>query len=104
MRCLMPNLSVVDVTWIFLAVIFFYFTSLFWMYSNRPVRRFVFRSGWGGGDSDEEPDIGDDKAQFLDDLEGFVESTNRRISMRFRIGSVAFAIAGVLSVVAMMLE
>jgi hypothetical protein len=100
----MPNLSVVDVTWIFLMVIFFYFTSLFWMYSNRPVRRFVFRSGWGVDDSDEEPDLGEDTAKFLEDLEGFVESTNRRISMRFRVGSVAFAIGGVLSIVAMMIE
>jgi len=31
------------ITWITLAVVFFYFTFVYWRYSNSPMRSFIFR-------------------------------------------------------------
>lgn len=100
----MVNFDLLDLTWIILTVVFFYFCVLFWNYSRMPLRQFIFRNrGWGDsseGESSLEEEL---PSVFLSDLEGFINSINHTNSIRFRLGSVGFFIAGMLSLVSLFL-
>jgi hypothetical protein len=94
--------SFLDLTWIFLAAIFFYFAYIYWRYSVSPIRPFVFRKRGEGGEvieTDPEP-----PAELSRDLQGFLDSVNSMNKIRYRVAAGGFFIAGVNAIAAMLLS
>ena len=84
------------ITWITLAVVFFYFTFVYWRYSNSPMRSFIFR------DIEEtQPDEGSESElsqlsdEFRRDFKGFLTSINKTNKVRYRVAAAGFLIAGI---------
>jgi hypothetical protein len=94
-----------DITWLFMAVIFVYLAILFWIYSRSPVRPFIFR---GARKSDEgellEAQIEQVPDEIVKDMEGFVRSVNRTMQTRFRIGAISFFIATGIAIASMFIK
>lgn len=91
-----------DITWLFMAVIFIYFAVLSWIYSKSPIRPFVYR----GKRQTEEGELLDDQAELVPeevkkDLEGFVKSVNTSMQTRYRIGAISMLIAAGLAIASM---
>jgi hypothetical protein len=91
--------------WPIVAVIFFYFSVLFWRFSIEPIRMFHDRRG----DERKEPESVKDEADkfatdFLHDFEGYLASINRTNKIRFRLSSAGFFVAGLTSLLALALD
>ena len=90
------NTLMLGITWITLAVVFFYFTFVYWRYSNSPMRSFIFR------DIEEtQPDEGSESElsqlsdEFRRDFKGFLPSINKTNKVRYRVAAAGFLIAGI---------
>ena len=78
--------------WLLMALIFVYYAFAYWRYSSSPLRTFVSRRRV---DEDSEIEISDvdEIERELEEFKGYLESMNRSIQLRFRVGSVGFLIA-----------
>jgi hypothetical protein len=78
--------------WLLLALIFIYFAFAYWRYSSSPLRTFISRRRV---DQDSEIEISDleEIERELKEFKGYLESMNRSIQLRFRVGAIAFLIA-----------
>ena len=78
--------------WLLLAIIFVYYAFAYWRYSSSPLRTFVSRRRV---DEDSAIDISDvdEIERELEEFKGYLESMNRSIQLRFRLGSIGFLIA-----------
>lgn len=78
--------------WLLLALIFVYFAFAYWRYSSSPLRTFVSRRR---GEENSEIEISDvdEIERELEEFKGYLESMNRSIQLRFRVGSIGFLIA-----------
>jgi hypothetical protein len=78
--------------WLLLALIFTYFAYAYWRYSSAPLRTFVSRRRL---DQDSEIEISDvdEIERELEEFKGYLESMNRSIQSRFRVGAIGFLIA-----------
>jgi len=84
------------ITWITLTAVFFYFSIIYWRYSTKPIRPFIFRKRGGtqpGAGS--EPELEQLPVEFERDLEGFIDSVNNTNKIRYRVAAAGFLIAGV---------
>ena len=90
----------VDLTLIFLSVMFFYFALVFWQYSTIPVRPFIIRQL----DAPQEDTQGDHDSlldEISADINGYLTSLFRTNKIRFRAAAAGFLIAGIASVAAL---
>lgn len=94
-----------DITWLFMAVIFIYLAVLFWIYARSPVRPFIFR---GARQSDEgellEAQVDQIPEEIVKDMDGFVRSVNRTVQTRFRIGAISLFIATGMAIASMFIN
>jgi len=84
------------IIWITLAVVFFYFSIIYWRYSTKPIRPFIFRKvGGTQQDAGSEPEPEQLPVEFERDLEGFIDTVNNTNKIRYRVAAAGFLIAGV---------
>jgi hypothetical protein len=90
-----------NIVWLIMAVVFFYFAILFWVYSRSGVRPFIFGSTTEGESGQSMLDT------IPEDLQKEVESFRRTISItmetRFRIGAISMALGGLLALFSMVI-
>ncbi|NIM93744.1 MAG: hypothetical protein GTO18_08545 [Anaerolineales bacterium] len=85
--------------WFLIACSFFYFSFMFWRYSNTPMRYFTLRKSRTYADGPDELGV-EDRSEFLRDINGYLDSINKQIKTRYRIGSLGFLIAGLTAILA----
>ncbi|NIS82625.1 MAG: hypothetical protein GTO14_21040 [Anaerolineales bacterium] len=91
-----------DITWLFMAVIFIYFAILAWVYSRSPIRPFVYRGKRQADDGNIlEAQIDQIPEEIQKDLEGFVKSVNTAMQTRYRIGAISMLIAAGMAIASM---
>jgi hypothetical protein len=78
--------------WLLLTLVFIYFAYAYWRYSSAPLRTFVSRKRPELDSEEVVPEI-DGLERELQEFKGYLESMNRSIQMRFRIGAIGFLIA-----------
>lgn len=78
--------------WLLLTLIFIYFAFAYWRYSSAPLRTFVSRRSAGLESEEVAPEI-DGMERELQEFKGYLESMNRSIQFRFRVGAIGFLIA-----------
>jgi hypothetical protein len=92
-----------NIIWLIMAVVFFYFAILFWVYSRSGLRPFIF-----GTTAETQEGSGENiMDQIPEDLQKEVESFRRTINLtmqtRFRIGAISLALAGGLAIASMLM-
>jgi len=84
------------IIWITLAVVFFYFSIIYWRYSTSPMRSFSFRNieetQQVEGSESESSQFSD---EFRRDFEGFLSSINNTNKVRYRVAAAGSLIAGI---------
>lgn len=78
--------------WLLLALIFLYFAFVYWRYSSAPLRTFVSRRRLEIDSEIEISDV-DEIERELQEFKGYLDSMNRSIQLRFRVGAIGFLIA-----------
>jgi len=78
--------------WLLLTLIFIYFAYAYWRYSSAPLRTFISRRRPELESEEIVPEI-EGMERELQEFKGYLESMNRSIQMRFRIGAIGFLIA-----------
>lgn len=99
----MSGWNAMNFIWLIMAVVFFYFAILFWVYSRSGLRPFIF-----GTTAQTQEDANANLMDAIpDDLRKEVESFRRTINLtmqtRFRIGAISMALAGGLAIASMLL-
>jgi len=85
----------ITVSWLIAALIFFYFSLIFWRFGNEPIRTFAIRrrsekeEAQAGESEDEES-----TSEFLGEFEGYLQSINERNKFRYRLAAGGFLVAG----------
>ena len=97
----MTDFNGLNITWLFMAVIFFYFAILFWIYSRSGLRPFIFGGAQKPGDQGSESVLSAVPEDLQKEVESFRRSINLTIQTRFRIGAIGMVIAGGLAVASM---
>lgn len=85
----------ITMSWLIAALIFFYFSLIFWRFGNEPIRTFNIRQR----SEKEETQAGDSEneehtSKFLGEFEGYLQSINNRNKFRYRLAAGGFLISG----------
>lgn len=85
----------ITVSWLIAALIFFYFSLIFWRFGNEPIRTFTIHQRSGK----EEAQAGESEneeltSKFLDEFEGYLKSINDRNKFRYRLAAGGFLVSG----------
>jgi len=88
----------ITVSWLIAALIFFYFSLIFWRFGNEPIRTFAVRRR----SETEEIQAGEAEneeltSKFLGEFEGYLQSINDRNKFRYRLAAGGFLISGLTS-------
>jgi hypothetical protein len=99
----MSGWNFMNVIWLVMAVVFFYFAILFWVYSKSGLRPFIFGTT-AKTQEDANVDLMDAIPEDLrKEVESFRRSINLTMQTRFRIGAISLALAGGLAIVSMLI-
>jgi hypothetical protein len=99
----MSGWDFMNIIWLIMAVVFFYFAILFWIYSRSGLRPFLY-----GTTADSQEDADDNLSDAIPEdlrkeMESFRRSINTTMQTRFRIGAISMALAGGCAIISMLL-
>jgi hypothetical protein len=89
--------------WLFIAAAFFYLAFANWRNSMTSLRPFAFRRQSSPADASRRAEADPEVQDFIADFERYLDSVNAANRSRFRSASIGFIVAGVISLLSMVL-
>jgi hypothetical protein len=99
----MSGWDFMNIIWLIMAVVFFYFAILFWVYSRSGLRPFLFGTTASSQEGSNENLMDAIPEDLQKEMESFRRSINLTMQTRFRIGAIGMVLAGGLAIVSMLL-
>jgi len=99
----MSEWNFLNIIWLVMAVVFFYFAILFWIYSRSGLRPFLFGTTAKSQEDANENLMDAIPEDLRKEVESFRRTINTTMQTRFRIGAISLALAGGLAVASMLI-
>ncbi len=99
----MSGWNLMNIIWLVMAVVFFYFAILFWIYSRSGLRPFLFDTPAEGQEEATENLRDAIPEDIRKEVESFRRTINITMQTRFRIGAISMVLAGGLAVASMLI-
>ena len=100
----MSGLIGMKIVWLIMAVVFFYFAILFWVYSRSGLRPFIFGTTAQTQEETSQSMMDAIPEDLQKEIESFRKSINLTMQTRFQIGAIGMALAGGLAIASMLMS